>query len=59
MTSNEADSKTYMYVMLPNHNHAQEVAKVAPVWGRKSAEWHDTASNYMQRTSALDSTTHN
>ena len=49
MISNEADSKTY--VMQTNHNHAQEFAKVAPALGKYTAEWHDTATNYMQRTS--------
>ena len=49
MISNEADSKTY--VMQTNHNHAQEFAKVAPALGSNTAERHDTATNYMQRTS--------
>ena len=49
MSSNEADSKTY--VMQPNHNHAQEFAKMAPALGSNTAERHDTATNYMQETS--------
>ena len=49
MISNEADSKTY--VMQTNHNHAQEFAKVAPELGSNTAERHDTATHYMQRTS--------
>ena len=49
MISNEADSKTY--VMQTNQNHAQEFAKVAPELGSNTAERHDTATHYMQRTS--------
>ena len=42
MTSNEADSKTY--VMQRNRNHAQEFAQVAPALGSNTAERHDTAT---------------
>ena len=56
MISNEADSKTY--VMQTKHNHAQEFAKVAPELGSNTAERHDTAISYMQRTSGKQIRTH-
>ena len=50
MISNEADSKTY--VMQTNHNHAQEIAKVAPALGSNTAERHDTATRPVKPMSA-------